>query len=76
MPHSYPARRAGTTAGQRAISWIKRHFREALSVGTLASEAAISPLALYQHFRNGHRVERAALSERLRLQEDLRLMLS
>jgi len=35
----------------RAISWIKRNFRAAFSVDTLASEARMSASALHQYFK-------------------------
>lgn len=60
----------------RAITWIKRNFREAFSVETLAEEARMSASALHQHFKAVTNMSPLQYQKQLRLQEARRLMLS
>ena len=60
----------------RAISWIKRNFRSALSVETLASEARMCTSALHQYFKVVTGVSPLQFQKNLRLLEARRLMLS
>jgi AraC-like DNA-binding protein len=60
----------------RAIIWIKRNFRSALSVQTLASEARMSTSALHQYFKMVTGVSPLQFQKHLRLLEARRLMLS
>jgi AraC-like DNA-binding protein len=59
----------------RAISWIKRNFRAAFSVDTLASEARMSASALHQHFKTVTGTSPLQFQKHLRLLEARRLML-
>ena len=60
----------------RAISLIKEHYREPLSIDTLASAARMSPSALHQHFKIVTASSPLQYQKRLRLQEARRLMVS
>jgi AraC-like DNA-binding protein len=60
----------------RAISWIKRNFRAAFSVETLASEARMSASALHQYFKMVTGTSPLQFQKHLRLLEARRLMLS
>jgi AraC-like DNA-binding protein len=60
----------------RAIGWIRRTFREALSVETLASQARMSPSALHHHFKAVTGMSPLQYQKHLRLREARRLMLS
>jgi AraC-like DNA-binding protein len=60
----------------RAISWIKRNFRAAFSVETLASEARMSASALHQYFKTVTGTSPLQFQKHLRLLEARRLMLS
>jgi AraC-like DNA-binding protein len=60
----------------RAITWIKRNFREPLMIETIASEARMSASALYQHFKGVTGMSPLQFQKQLRLQEARRLMLS
>jgi AraC-like DNA-binding protein len=60
----------------RAISWIKRNFRAAFSVETLASEARMSASALHQYFKTVTGTSPLQFQKHLRLLEARRLTLS
>jgi len=60
----------------RAISWIKRNFRAAFSVESLASEARMSPSALHQNFKTVTGTSPLQFQKHIRLLEARRLMLS
>jgi len=60
----------------RAISWIKRNFRAAFSVESLASEARMSPSALHQYFKTVTGTSPLQFQKHIRLLEARRLMLS
>lgn len=60
----------------RAIGWIRRTFREALSVETLAFQARMSPSALHHHFKAVTGMPPLQYQKHLRLREVRRLMLS
>lgn len=60
----------------RAVGWIKRSFREALSVEALASQARMSPSALHHHFKAVTGMSPLQYQKHLRLREARRLMLS
>ena len=59
----------------RAISWLKEHYREPFRVETLAAEARMSPSALHQHFKAVTSVSPLQYQKLLRLQEARRLIL-
>jgi AraC-like DNA-binding protein len=59
----------------RAIGWIKRNFREPLTIETVASEARMSASALHQHFKTVTGMSPLQFQKHLRLQEARRLML-
>ena len=60
----------------RAITWIKRNFRAAFKVETLASEARMSPSALHQYFKTVTGTSPLQFQKHIRLLEARRLMLS
>ena len=60
----------------KAISWIKRNFRAAFKVETLASEARMSPSALHQYFKMVTGTSPVQFQKHIRLLEARRLMLS
>jgi AraC-like DNA-binding protein len=60
----------------RAINWIKRNFRMAFSVETVASEARMSPSALHQYFKTVTGTSPLQFQKHIRLLEARRLMLS
>ena len=60
----------------RAISWIKRNFREAFSVDALASEARMSTSALHQYFKTVTGTSPLQFQKHIRLLEARRLMFS
>jgi AraC-like DNA-binding protein len=69
---------AGNTHGQRitqAIKWLRAHYAKPMSVEVLAKRAAMSPSALYLHFRQVTGLSPLQYQKRLRLQEARRLML-
>jgi len=59
----------------RAVGWIKRNFRHAFSLETLAAEARMSASSLHQHFRTVTGMSPLQYQKQLRLQEARRLML-
>lgn len=59
----------------RAISWIKDHYREPFSVDAVAAEAQMSHSALHHHFKAVTSVSPLQYQKRLRLQEARRLIL-
>jgi transcriptional regulator GlxA family with amidase domain len=69
---------AGNTHGQRitqVIKWLRAHYAKPMSVEVLAKRAAMSPSALYLHFRQVTGLSPLQYQKRLRLQEARRLML-
>jgi AraC-like DNA-binding protein len=60
----------------RAISWIKRNFREAFSVDALAAEARMSASALHQYFKTVTGTSPLQFQKHVRLLEARRLMFS
>lgn len=60
----------------RAIRWIKRSFRTALNVDSLASEARMSVSTLHQYFKMVTGTSPLQFQKHLRLLEARRLMLS
>jgi len=60
----------------RAISWIKRHFREPFSINALTDEAKMSPSTLHEHFKGVTSMSPLQYQKLLRLQEARRLILS
>ncbi|WP_064746923.1 AraC family transcriptional regulator [Lysobacter antibioticus] len=61
---------------QRAIAWIKRHFRDPFDLAELAAQARMSPSALHAHFKSVTRMSPLQFQKQLRLQEARKLMLS
>lgn len=59
----------------RAISWIKTHYREPFRIEDLASEARMSSSALHHHFKEVTTMSPLQYQKRLRLQEARRLIL-
>ena len=60
----------------RAIGWIKRNYREAFAIDTVAAEARMSPSALHLHFKAVTAMSPLQYQKQLRLQEARRLMLA
>ncbi|MBW4697616.1 MAG: AraC family transcriptional regulator [Aphanocapsa lilacina HA4352-LM1] len=60
----------------RAIVWIKRHFREPFRVDTVAAEAGMSPSTFHEHFRAVTSMSPLQYQKQLRLQEARKLILS
>ena len=58
----------------RAISWLKEHYREPFRIDDLAAAARMSPSALHQHFKAVTALSPLQYQKRLRLQEARRLM--
>lgn len=58
----------------RAISWLKEHYREPFRLDDLAAAAQMSPSALHQHFKAVTALSPLQYQKRLRLQEARRLM--
>ena len=58
----------------RAISWLKDHYREPFRIDDLAAAARMSPSALHQHFKAVTSLSPLQYQKRLRLQEARRLM--
>lgn len=59
----------------RAISWIKRHYTQTISIEQVAAAAAMSPSALHHHFKAVTALSPLQYQKQLRLQEARRLML-
>ena len=59
----------------RAIGWIKTHYREPFRAETVASEARMSSSALHHHFKAVTSMSPLQYQKRLRLQEARRLIL-
>ena len=59
----------------RAISWIKTHYREPFRVELVASEARMGSSALHHHFKAVTSMSPLQYQKRLRLQEARRLIL-
>jgi AraC-like DNA-binding protein len=59
----------------RAIGWIKHHFRAPFRIETLAAEARMSPSALHEHFKAVTSMSPLQYQKQLRLQEARRLIL-
>ena len=60
----------------RAISWLKEHYREPFRIDDLAATARMSPSALHKHFKAATSLSPLQYQKRLRLQEARRLMVS
>jgi AraC-like DNA-binding protein len=58
----------------RAIAWIKTHFRKPFSIGQVAAEAGMSESALHEHFKTVTAMSPLQYQKQLRLQEARRLM--
>ncbi|WP_226876387.1 AraC family transcriptional regulator [Microbulbifer hainanensis] len=59
----------------RAVTWLKQHFRERVHADDLADIASMSASALYKHFRIITNMTPLQYQKQLRLQEARRLML-
>lgn len=59
----------------RAIGWLKEHYREPFSVSELAATARMSPSSLHQHFKAVTSLSPLQYQKRLRLQEARRLIM-
>ena len=59
----------------RAISWIKTHYREPFRAGVVASEASMSASTLHHHFKAVTNMSPLQYQKRLRLQEARRLIM-
>jgi AraC-like DNA-binding protein len=68
---------AGAPAGRiaAAIRWLREHFADPLSVGSLARRVGLSPSAFHLHFKGVTGLSPLRYQKRLRLQEARRLML-
>jgi AraC-like DNA-binding protein len=60
----------------RAIGWIKRHFREPFRIEAVAAEAGMSASTLHEHFKAVTSMSPLQYQKQLRLQEARRLILS
>jgi AraC-like DNA-binding protein len=60
----------------RAIGWIKRHYRAPFSIDTVAAEARMSPSTFHAHFKSVTSMSPLQYQKQLRLQEARRLILS
>lgn len=60
----------------RAISWIKRNYREPFSIDAVAAEARMSASTLHEHFKAVTSMSPLQYQKQLRLQEARRLILS
>lgn len=60
----------------RAVSWIRGHYREPISVEYLAGLSAMALSTFHQHFRNITSIAPLQYQKRLRLNEARRLMIS
>jgi AraC-like DNA-binding protein len=60
----------------RAISWIKRNFREPFSIDAVAAEARMSSSGLHQHFKAVTAMSPLQYQKQIRLQEARRLILT
>jgi AraC-like DNA-binding protein len=60
----------------RAIGWIKRHYREPFSIDAVAAEARMSPSTFHEHFKSVTSMSPLQYQKQLRLQEARRLILS
>lgn len=58
----------------RAIGWLKEHYREPFRIGELAATARMSPSALHRHFKAVTSLSPLQYQKRLRLQEARRLL--
>jgi len=58
----------------RAIGWIKRHYRHPFSIEQVATEARMSASALHEHFKAVTAMSPLQYQKQLRLQEARRLM--
>ncbi|MGO1072605.1 AraC family transcriptional regulator N-terminal domain-containing protein [Lysobacter sp. CA199] len=59
----------------RAIDWIKRHYREPFDMAELAAHASMSSSALHAHFKSVTRMSPLQYQKQLRLQQARGLML-
>lgn len=60
----------------RAIHWIRTHFRDALRVEALAERARMSKSVLHEHFKSVTGLSPLQFQKQLRLREARRLMLA
>jgi AraC-like DNA-binding protein len=60
----------------QAITWIKRHYAEPLSIEAVANEVCMSASGLHHHFKAVTALSPLQYQKQLRLQEARRLMLS
>ena len=60
----------------RAIRWLKAHYREPFQISAVAAEAHMSPSALHHHFKVVTKLSPLQYQKQLRLQEARRLLLS
>jgi AraC-like DNA-binding protein len=64
------------TQVRTAAHWIRRHFREPLTVEAVAAAAHLSAASLYRHFKAATGMSPVQFQKRLRLQEARRLLVS
>lgn len=60
----------------RAITWIKAHYKDAFSIDVLAREARMSASALHHHFKLVTAMSPLQYQKHMRLQEGRRLILA
>jgi AraC-like DNA-binding protein len=60
----------------RAIAWLKHHYREPFSISTLTRETHMSSSTLHQHFKTVTGMSPLQYQKQLRLQEARRLLLA
>lgn len=60
----------------RSVAWLRNHYREPLTIESLALRAAMSASSFHKHFKELTTLSPVQFQKRLRLQEAARLMLS
>lgn len=80
-PQGYVLRQIATVGSNlshlnRAIDWIRDHYREAFDIASLAQVAGMSTPSFHRHFRAATMMSPLQYRNRIRLQEARRLMLN
>jgi AraC-like DNA-binding protein len=73
--HALASANSQTRRVAEAISWLKQHYAESVSVEAIARVAHMSPSGLHHHFKVVTGMSPLQFQKRLRLQESRRLML-
>lgn len=80
-PHGGMLRQIGLTDSRmariaRAVSWIRDHYAEPLTVPDLAARAGMSPASFHRHFRTATAMSPIQYQKQIRLQAARRMLLS